>query len=104
MSEWEYIGLRLTDGLYEEANKSYLMSYNPDWSLKSNIAYILHQADMMATHIEFDEWNRLDEETNTKISDNIKKAVGSKEEKPKPSPKLSQKSNDLFEELFGDKK
>ena len=38
------------------------MSYNPDWSLKSNIAYILHQADMMATHIEFDEWQRADEE------------------------------------------
>ena len=23
MTEWEYVGLRLTDGLYEEANKSY---------------------------------------------------------------------------------
>ena len=42
MSQWEYIGLRLTDGMYEEANKSYYISYNPDWSLKSNIAYILH--------------------------------------------------------------
>ena len=34
MSQWEYIGLRLTDGMYEEANKSYYISYNPDWSLK----------------------------------------------------------------------
>ena len=58
MSENEYIGLRLTDGLYEEANKSYYISWNPDWSLKSNIAYILHQADSMATHIENDEWKR----------------------------------------------
>ena len=98
MSEWEYIGLRLTDGLYEDANKTYLMSYNPDWSLKSNIAYILHQADMMATHIEADEWDRLDEE----VSNNFKKAVVT-EEKTQPSPKLSAKSQDLFEELFGDK-
>ena len=98
MSEWEYIGLRLTDGMYEDANKSYYMSYNPDWSLKSNIAYILHQADMMATHIEFDEWQRADEE----VSNKFKKAVTA-EEKPKPSEKLSGKSQDLFDELFGDK-
>ena len=51
MSENEYIGLRLADGMYEEANKSYYMSYNPDWALKSNIAYVIHQADMMATKI-----------------------------------------------------
>ena len=98
MSQWEYIGLRLTDGMYEEANKSYYMSYNPDWSLKSNIAYILHQADMMATHIEFDEWQREDEE----VSNNFKKAVVT-EEKPQPSAKMSEKSQDLFDELFGDK-
>ena len=100
MSEWEQIGLRLTDGLYEDANKTYLMSYNPDWSLKSNIAYILHQADMMATHIEFDEWQRSDEE----VSNKFKQAVTSKtEDKPQPSEKLSEKSADLFDELFGDK-
>ena len=98
MSQWEYIGLRLTDGMYEEANKSYYMSYNPDWSLKSNIAYILHQADMMATHIEFDEWQRSDEE----VSNKFKKAVTTKE-KPQPSEKMSEKSQDLFDELFGDK-
>jgi hypothetical protein len=98
MTEWEYIGLRLTDGMYEEANKTYYMSYNPDWSLKSNIAYILHQADMMATHIEGDEWKRADEE----VSNKFKKAVTT-EEKPKPSEKLSEKSADLFDELFGDK-
>ena len=103
MSEWEYIGLRLTDGLYEEANKSYYMSYNPDWSLKSNIAYILHQADSMATHIESDEWNRADEEYNTNLTTNMKKAVEPKTETKQPSPKLSAKSQDLFDELFGDK-
>ena len=100
MSQWEYIGLKLTDGMYEEGNKSYYISYNPDWSLKSNIAYILHQADMMATHIEFDEWQREDEE----VSNKFKSAVQTKTEtKPKPSPKLSEKSQDLFDELFGDK-
>ena len=98
MSQWEYIGLRLTDGMYEEANKSYYMSYNPDWGLKSNIAYILHQADMMATHIEGDEWKRADEE----VSNKFRTAVTT-EQKPQPSEKLSEKSQDLFDELFGDK-
>ena len=104
MSQWEYIGLRLTDGLYEEGNKSYYISYNPDWALKSNIAYILHQADMMATHIEYDQWMRQDEEYNTQLTTNMKKAVEPKTETKQPSPKLSEKSQDLFDELFGDKK
>jgi len=102
MSENEYIGLRLTDGLYEEANKSYYMSYNPDWALKSNIAYVLHQADMMATKIEYDEWKRSEEQEDVKVQgrvDNIKKAVTMKE----TSEQLNKKSKDLFDELFGDK-
>jgi len=102
MSEWEYVGLRLTDGLYEEGNKSYYISYNKDWSLKSNIAYVLHQADMMATHIEYDEWKRGEEQEEIKVEkkvENIKKAVNMED----TSEQLSEKSKDLFEELFGDK-
>ena len=102
MTEWEYVGLRLTDGLYEEANKSYYISYNKDWALKSNIAYILHQADSMATHIEYDEWKRGEEEEEVRVQgnvENIKKAVTMEE----TSDQLSQKSKDLFNELFGEK-
>ena len=58
VTDKEYIGIKLTDGLYDEANKSYLITYNPDFGLRSNMAYILHQADMMATHIEYDQWKR----------------------------------------------
>ena len=102
MTENEYIGLRLTDGLYEDANKSYYISYYPDWALKTNIAYVLHQADMMATKIEYDEWKRGEVEEEVKVQakvDNIKKAVTMEE----TSEQLSQKSKDLFDELFGDK-
>ena len=74
ISENEYIGLMLTDGLYEEANKSYYIGYSADRSLKTNIAYILHQADMMATHIEFDQWKR---------GDHLKKVVKQEEVKVK---------------------
>ena len=89
MTENEYLGLKLTDGLYEEANKSYYIGYSPDRSLRTNIAYILHQADMMATHIEYDQWKRGYEEV---------KAV--KEEVKKEKQEKSKKAHDLFKELF----
>ena len=102
MSEYEYIGLRLTDGMYEEANKAYYVAYQPERQLRSNIAYILHQADMMATHIEYDEWKRSQEQEEIRVQsnvENIKKAVTMEE----TSEQLTEKSKDLFNELFGDK-
>ena len=89
MTENEYLGLKLTDGLYEEANKSDYIDYSPDRSLRTNIAYICHQADMMATHIEYDQWKRGYEEV---------KAV--KEEVKKEKQEKSKKAHDLFKELF----
>ena len=89
MTENEYLGLKLTDGLYEEANKSYYIGYSPERSLRTNIAYILHQADMMATHIEYEQWKRGYEEV---------KAV--KEEVKKEKQEKSKKAHDLFKELF----
>ena len=102
MTQNEFIGLRLTDGMYEEANKSYYVSYIPERQLRSNIAYILHQADMLATHVEYDEWKRgeLEEEQKVEKSvEKIKEAVTTEE----VSEQLSEKSKDLFDELFGDK-
>ena len=101
MSECEYIGLRLTDGMYEEANKAYYVAYQPERQLRSNIAYILHQADMMATHIEYDEWKRSQEQEEIRVQsnvENIKNAVTMEE----TSEQLTEKSKDLFNELFGD--
>ena len=52
VSENEFLAIRLHDGLYEEANKQYYITYNKDTELRSNIAYILHQADLMASKVE----------------------------------------------------
>ena len=101
MTELEYLGLRLTDGMYEEANKNYYVSYQPERQLKSNIAYILHQADSMATHIEYDEWKRGEIEEEQKVQESverIKEAATTNE----VSEQLSEKSKDLFDELFGE--
>jgi hypothetical protein len=52
MSEAEYLAIKLQAGLYEEANKSYLIAYSPEFKLRSNLPYILHQADAMSARIE----------------------------------------------------
>ena len=91
LTENEYIGLRLTDGLYEEANKPYYIGYSPDRQLKSNIAYILHQADSMATHIEHDMWKR-----------GYTVKVEEKKEEIDKKTEQSKKANQAFKELFGE--
>ena len=91
MTENEYLGLRLTDGMYEEANKGYYISYMPHKQLRSNIAHILHQADMMASKIEYDEWKRGDHDVK------VQKEVETKEK-----TQQSKAANQAFKELFGE--
>ena len=65
LSENEYLGIKLHDGLYEESNKSYLVSYSDTYRLQSSLAYILHQADLMASRIEYDNENRKSHKNET---------------------------------------
>lgn len=48
----EMLAIRTHDGLYDEANRGYLISRIPESRPKSAIVYILHQADLMASIIE----------------------------------------------------
>ena len=104
MSEWEYLGLMLTDGLYEDANEKYLKGYNPAWKLKSNIAYILHQADMMATHTENDVWHRQDKKESVKVQKSVSKIKEAVDTEVKEKFTKSTDPKDIFNELFGEKK
>jgi hypothetical protein len=52
----EMIGIRCTDGMFEEANKEYLAGFNLDTKLRNSMPYILHQADIMAFRFEFERW------------------------------------------------
>jgi hypothetical protein len=91
VTDKEYLGIKLTDGLYDEANTSYLKSYNPDFNLRSNMAYILHQADMMATHIEFDQWKR-----GNKTSADVTPKVPKTKDEAKKVDNLKSKFDELF--------
>lgn len=54
----EYLGIKLHDGLYEEANKPYYISHAKESKLRTNLPIILHHADHMAARIEFEMWDR----------------------------------------------
>jgi hypothetical protein len=56
-SENEYLAIKLHDGIYDEANKPYLMSFLPESRPRTSLVFIIHQADMIASRIEFEhEW------------------------------------------------
>lgn len=52
VTEKEYLSIKLHDGLYEDSNKAYLISYNEDQGLKTILPHILHQADMISAKVE----------------------------------------------------
>lgn len=53
----EMIAIQTHDGLYDEANKKYLMGYMVEQKPRTCLPFILHQADLMAARIEFErEW------------------------------------------------
>jgi len=54
LTQNEYLGIKLHDGLYEEGNKGYYIAYSEEYRLRSNLPYIIHQADLLATRIEHD--------------------------------------------------
>lgn len=52
----EWFGIKLHDGLYDESNKPYYIAYDKNARLRSNLPYILHQADSIAARVEYDHW------------------------------------------------
>ena len=117
MNEVEYLALRLTDGMYEKANKDYFMGYGEGKNLKTNLPHLLHNADSLATRWEKEQYMfssdsniKYEEIFNSELKverereeaeavENMKQALV-KDETPDI---LSEKSKDLFNELFGDK-
>ena len=95
VTDKEYIGIKLTDGMYDEANKSYYVTYDPKFQLRSNLPYILHQADMMATRIEYDGWksDTKKEEDGIVTESTVVEDDGVRNKKDK-------ELQDLFKDLF----
>lgn len=81
----EYLGIKLHDGLYDEATKPYLISYQSESKLRSYLPILVHQADMVAARIEWErEW--LSDLNNPQQSKPVTKPAVPK------SPKASQEA------------
>lgn len=53
----EYIAIKIHDGLYDDANKAFLISGQNESKLRSCLPYIIHQADILASRVEWEkEW------------------------------------------------
>ena len=53
ITQKEYLGIKLSDGMYDEASAHYLKSYRLGGELKTLLPKILHWADHMATTVEY---------------------------------------------------
>ena len=74
MTENEYFAIRLHDGIYDDANKAYFISHNPDSKFRTNIVHILHQADFLASKVEYDRYKS----TETPVKKTTPKRVNGK--------------------------
>jgi hypothetical protein len=52
ITESEYFGIKLTDGLYDEDNEKYLKVFDPTKRMPFKIPYVMHWADQMSAVIE----------------------------------------------------
>ena len=95
----EMIAIKTHDGLYEEANKAYLMGFTPETKPRTSLVYVLHQADLLAARIEFEvEWlpkllgprvEKPVKETNFKLNKNANPIIKQKALKKLSNPGLA---------------
>jgi hypothetical protein len=53
------------------------MGNNPESKMRTNLVYVLHQADFMAAKIEYDLWKRSTEETEKPVKSSKKQVKSS---------------------------
>lgn len=67
VSKNEFLGIRLHDGVFDDANKAYFFSHQPTSRMKTNIVNILHTGDYLASKLEYDLWKAQGGSTSAKV-------------------------------------
>ena len=101
----EYLGIRIHDGIYDDANKSYFISKQLKSKLRNVLPQILHNADLAAARFEFERWNKITQSFNTSKLEDLKlKYISNevKETKTKSDKKTELGKNlaTSFDEIF----
>lgn len=110
-SKNEMLAIKLHDGVYDEANKPYLVNWLPEQKPRTSLIFILHHADMMASRIEFEkEWlpkfkneNKKDVKSDTRPLADIAGALPMKQTKgeARKTKALEQTiGNDVLDKFF----
>jgi hypothetical protein len=106
-SKNEYLAIKLHDGIYDEANKPYLMGWLPEQKLRCSLPFIVHQADFLAARVEFErEWfpkfqnNLVSKEKDTILTSKQQKSptIKTKALSNIKSPSLKNVMDDFFKD------
>jgi len=106
----EMVAIQTHDGLYDEANKKYLLNFSPEQKPRTSLPYILHQADLMAARIEFEREYYVDEKwefekgkksvENKKNSFTLNNTSNKKKELSTKDKALKSVGNSKFQSFF----
>ena len=58
VSQKEWLGIRLHDGVFDKANEAYFFSNMESSRQKTSIVSVLHTADFLASKVEYDMWKQ----------------------------------------------
>ena len=67
VSQKEFLGIRLHDGVFDKANEAYFFSNVESSRQKTSIISVLHSADFLASKVEYDMWKRNSGSTEPKV-------------------------------------
>lgn len=68
VTQKEFLGIRLHDGVFDKANESYFFSNQESSRQKTSIISVLHTADFLASKVEYDMWKAHGGNANPKVS------------------------------------
>lgn len=68
VSQKEFLGIRLHDGVFDKANESYFFSHQESSRQKTSLISVLHSADFLASKVEYDMWKNNGGDSTPKVS------------------------------------
>lgn len=100
----EYLAIKTHDGLYDDSNKPYLVSYSLQAKMRTYMPQILHEADYAAAKFEFMRWNKASKQLNTqRLEDSKIQFVNNNPETQKQTSKKATAAAKLeldFDDIF----
>lgn len=112
MTQNEYLGIKLHDGLYDDGNKAYYINYDVRNNLRTMLPHVMHWGDMMATKLEYEQWANSSDGKSFINREGHKLTLTKKYPTKKSSPKTKPLFDDKkapetagassFDDLFGD--